>query len=309
MKSNRVKFIVSKVSPPDRAALIYVVLAVLWIGCSNHALATVVANPLHLLVAITLKDLMLVMGSGLAIFWMIRGSHQRLTANNQHLRRVHEHAITRLLSTMQMSPLGRTDEVARVPDMAEGLARLVGLQGDTLHDLRVGALLRDIAHLAIPKAHAETKVRLSPKDMASMRQHPQIGLGLLEQAGLSATVLNIVHAHHERWDGFGYPLGLVGEAIPLAARIVSIVDVWNALGSDRGYRAGWPEPEVLAYLKHGAGTQFDPDLTALFLAHYEQLKATLVHPDVVVAATDLPAADIVAAEVHWSNLQREPCHG
>ncbi len=309
MKNNHIKPIVSRVSQPIRSALIYMVLASLWIGCSNHALATVMANPQHLVVAITLKDWLLVMGTALAVFWMLHRSQQQLSAG-QHVRRKHEQVITTLLSTMQMSLLGRNDDVGCVPAMVEGLARLAGIQGDALHDLRVGALLRDVGHLAISKTHGNTWVRLSPKDMASMRRHPQIGRDLLEQAGFSATVLDIVHAHHERWDGFGYPLGLVGEAIPLSARIVSIVDVWNALGSDRGYRAGWPEHEVIAYLKDGAGCQFDPGLTALFLAHYEQLKATAAPSNVCATATDLSEPDAVAgAALMWSTQQVRTCNG
>jgi len=107
--------------------------------------------------------------------------------------------------------------------------------------------------------------------MAQMRRHPEVGREMLEQAGFSAAVTEIVHAHHERWDGMGYPRGLSANAIPLAARIVSIVDVWDALGSDRGYRQGWTTHEVQAYLRGGAGSQFDPELTNLFLTHGEQL--------------------------------------
>lgn len=304
MNTNRMKHMASKVSPPLRAALVYMVLATIWIGCSNHALATILADPRSLLVAITVKDGLLVVGTGLAVFWMLRRSQQQKSAR-QTLRREHEQLITTLLSTMQISQLGRADDVGRVPLMVQGLARLAGVHGDTLHDLRVGALLRDVGHLAIPKAQVDTRVRLNPKEMAQMRRHPQIGHDLLEQAGFATTVLDIVHAHHERWDGFGYPLGLVGEAIPLAARIVSIVDVWTALSSDRGYRAGWPEAEVLAYLEQGAGSQFDPRLTELFLAHYEQLKATVVS----AAAGTVPASGTIMNDALWSPPSREVCHG
>lgn len=86
------------------------------------------------------------------------------------------------------------------------------------------------------------------------------------------------YSHHERWDGSGYPQGLRGEAIPLAARVFSVVDVWDALCSQRVYKPAWPEPEVVAYLREVAGKQLDPRLVELFLAHLDELKALATHP-------------------------------
>ncbi|MDN4481899.1 HD domain-containing phosphohydrolase, partial [Demequina sp. EGI L300058] len=85
--------------------------------------------------------------------------------------------------------------------------------------------------------------------------------------------IDIPYAHHERWDGGGYPRGLRGEEIPLAARVFSIVDVWDALSFPRVYKPAWPEEDVLAYLREAAGSQLDPQLVELFLAHYADLKA------------------------------------
>jgi hypothetical protein len=289
MKTNDMKFIALKISPPFRAAIITFALATTWIGGLDHALATLKANPLALLLVISAKGWLFVAGTSLLVFWMARRSQRQLLSASQNLRDDQERVITRLLSTMQMSLQGHGDDADRVAHMAVGLARLAGVGGDTLHDLKVGALLRDVGHLAVPKAPVDTRWRLSPKEMAQMRRHPQIGYDLLEQARFPATVLHVVRAHHERWDGLGYPLGLAGEAIPLAARIVGIVDVWNALSSDRGCRAGWAEAEVLAYLEHGAGSQFDPALTALFLAHYRQLKVAAAPPGTSVEHADIPA--------------------
>jgi len=96
---------------------------------------------------------------------------------------------------------------------------------------------------------------------------------LLQQVDFLREAGDIPHSHHERWDGTGYPQGLHGEAIPLAARIFSVVDVWDALVTARVYKPAWPESEVLDYLRQVAGSQLDPDLVALFLAHYDELKA------------------------------------
>jgi response regulator RpfG family c-di-GMP phosphodiesterase len=109
--------------------------------------------------------------------------------------------------------------------------------------------------------------------MAHMRTHPQIGRELMEQVDFLRQATDIPYAHHERWDGTGYPRGLRGEEIPLAARIFSIVDVWDALSFPRVYKPAWPEQEVLTYLREAAGSQLDPHLVKLFLDHYQEIKA------------------------------------
>ena len=130
--------------------------------------------------------------------------------------------------------------------MAVGLARLAGVHGQALHDLSLGALLHDIGKLAIPDAILLKPGKLDEDEMAVMRKHPQLGYELTQKVDFLREAGDIPHSHHERWDGTGYPQGLRGEQIPLAARIFSIVDVWDALITPRVYKAAWPEAEVLA---------------------------------------------------------------
>ena len=258
-----------------RMTLIYLALATAWIGLSDRALGSLIADPRRLMMATTLAGWLFVLGTGIMLFWMMgRGQRQRPSVTHHIVQDDHERMTDFLLYAMKLARGDSGEHARRVAHLAEGLGRLAGLRGEDLRDLKCGALLRDVGHLATPKAHIEKLTRLTPKEMAQMRQHPQVGHNLLEKAGFPPTVIDIVHAHHERWDGFGYPRGLSGEAIPLAARIVSIVDVWEALGSDRGYRRGWPKSDVLAYMQQGAGCQFDPELTALFIAHCDQLTCT-----------------------------------
>ncbi len=101
-----------------------------------------------------------------------------------------------------------------------------------------------------------------------MRRHPELGAEILRPVrifGGSPGVCEIVLAHHERWDGAGYPRGLRGEQIPFAARVFSVVDVYDALSSDRPYRPAWPKEKVLEYLRERSGTEFDPRVVAVFL--------------------------------------------
>jgi HD-GYP domain-containing protein (c-di-GMP phosphodiesterase class II) len=97
-----------------------------------------------------------------------------------------------------------------------------------------------------------------------MKKHPVYALDMLSLIPFLQPVLDIPYAHHERWDGSGYPLGLKGNAIPQAARIFMVVDVWDALNSDRPYRPRWSEERTLAYIQEQAGKEFDPQVVEAF---------------------------------------------
>jgi HD-GYP domain-containing protein (c-di-GMP phosphodiesterase class II) len=131
--------------------------------------------------------------------------------------------------------------------------------------LRRGALLHDIGKMGIPDAILHKPGPLDDAEWAIMRQHPHLAYDMLHTIDYLRPALDIPLAHHEWWNGSGYPLGLAGEAIPRAARLFAIVDVWDALRSDRPYRAAWPADKVRAYLAERSGTQFDPQLLAAFL--------------------------------------------
>lgn len=269
-----------KITIRPGVAIVYVAFATVLLGLSTSVLEAFIHDRELVLITATVKEWLFVLVTIVGLSWMATRGRWRESSTSHAERDDRERVVTVLLSTMQMSRMNWGDDSGRVRHMVEGLGRLAGLGEKALRDLRTGALLRDVGHLAIPQAHVEKRVRLTSSEMTQMRRHPQIGSQMLKDAGFSPMVTDIVHAHHERWDGFGYPHGLVAEAIPLAARVVSIVDVWHALGSDRGHRSGWTEDEVLSYLRQGAGSQFDPELTALFLTHYELLKTSAAQANV-----------------------------
>jgi len=107
-----------------------------------------------------------------------------------------------------------------------------------------------------------------------MRRHPEDGRDFLRKVAYLEPALDVPYAHHERWDGTGYPRGLRGEEIPLAARVFAVADAYDALTSDRPYRAAWPEEDVLEHLRRCAGKEFDPQVVAVFLAGRAGEKAT-----------------------------------
>ena len=153
----------------------------------------------------------------------------------------------------------------RVAAMSERLARAMGLDEEAVLQVRRGALLHDIGKLAVPDAILLKPGPLDGEERAVMQTHPVVARDLLSGVKFLEPSLSIPYAHHERWDGTGYPEGLAGEEIPLAARIFSVVDHWEALTSDRPYRSGLPQEEVVSYLRRGAGTIFDPQVVRVFL--------------------------------------------
>jgi HD-GYP domain-containing protein (c-di-GMP phosphodiesterase class II) len=154
----------------------------------------------------------------------------------------------------------------RVMEKTLQLAQAVGVSEGELEQMRRGALLHDIGKMGIPDAILLKPGQLTDDEWGLMRQHPRYAYELLSPIAYLRPALDIPYCHHERWDGSGYPRQLKGEAIPLAARIFAVVDVWDALRSDRPYRAGWPDDQVLAYLRDQAGQHFDPRIVTAFLA-------------------------------------------
>ena len=144
------------------------------------------------------------------------------------------------------------------------LAKAMGINGEDLVHIRRGSLLHDIGKMGIPDDILLKPGPLTADEWEIMRKHPVYAYELLSPIMFLRPALDIPYCHHEQWDGSGYPRGLIGEQIPLAARIFAIVDVWDALRSDRPYRASWPEEKVIEYILGRTGSQFDPQIVALF---------------------------------------------
>ncbi len=162
----------------------------------------------------------------------------------------------------------------RVTTMTLKLAQAIGLPNDELVHIRRGALLHDIGKMAVPDHILQKPGVLSAEEQMIIREHPVTAYHLLSPIPFLQPALDIPYYHHEKWDGTGYPHGLKGEAIPLAARLFAVVDVWDALRSDRPYRRGWTTADVRTYIQSQAGTHFDPHVVDVFLALLEHEEAT-----------------------------------
>jgi putative two-component system response regulator len=153
----------------------------------------------------------------------------------------------------------------RVTEMTVRLARALGIDGADIEHIRRGALLHDIGKMGVPDAILLKPGPLNDEEWAVMRRHPTMAYELLAPIPYLRQSLDIPRCHHEKWDGSGYPRGLSGTAIPVAARIFAVVDVWDALSNDRPYRKAWPPEMVYQHLASLAGSHFDPIVVMTFL--------------------------------------------
>ena len=167
---------------------------------------------------------------------------------------------------------GHTD---RVTNLALRLATRVGLDTSTLQALRWGGYLHDIGKLAVPDQILLKPGKLDAQEWAAMQGHVSEGERFAEALGfLPQVACDVISGHHERWDGTGYPRGLQGEQIPFAGRLFALCDVYDALTSDRPYKAAWTHQEALSEIGVQAGRHFDPELCAVFLQVFPDAGAT-----------------------------------
>jgi putative nucleotidyltransferase with HDIG domain len=153
----------------------------------------------------------------------------------------------------------------RVTDMTVALANNIGISGDQLENIRRGALLHDIGKVGVPDEILHKPGKLTDDEFAIIKQHPQFAFEMLSDISFLQKAIEIPYCHHEKWDGSGYPRGLSKTEIPIAARIFAIVDVWDAITSDRIYRKAMTKEESIEVIQAGKGTHFDPDIVDVFM--------------------------------------------
>jgi len=202
-----------------------------------------------------------------------RRLEERVREQTAAIRRGQEETIHRLLSASLWRDEETGTHIRRVGLLSEVLARVAGWSVAEAENIRLAAPMHDIGKIGIPDAILRTPGPLSPEKFRIIQRHTLVGAKIL--AGSEGPMLKMAEEialdHHERWDGGGYPAGLAGYAIPEAARIVAIVDEYDALTHDRVYRPAMPEERALAIMQQGAGTHFDPLLLAVFFANLSEL--------------------------------------
>ncbi len=190
---------------------------------------------------------------------------EKLRLSNEELVLAYNSTIEGWSNALDMRDSETEGHSRRVADGAVRLARAMGVQPVELMHIWRGALLHDIGKMAIPDDILLKRGPLTEDEWQVIRQHPQNAYNYLSSITFLRPALEIPYAHHERWDGAGYPRRLSQKQIPLAARIFSIVDVWDALTSDRPYRPAWPKEKALDYICEQSGKHFDPQVVDAFL--------------------------------------------
>jgi PAS domain S-box-containing protein/putative nucleotidyltransferase with HDIG domain len=190
---------------------------------------------------------------------------ENLQQSNRQLSRAYDATIEGWSRALDLRDNETQGHSQRVTEMSLELARALGLPEEQLMQVRRGALLHDIGKMGIPDKILLKRGALTDDERQAMQRHPEYAYEMLYPIEFLRPALAIPLHHHEWWDGTGYPFELKGEQIPLQARIFAVVDVWDALRSDRPYRKAWPVEKVREHIKAGAGSQFDPAIVAKFL--------------------------------------------
>jgi len=189
---------------------------------------------------------------------------ENLQASNRELVRAYDTTIEGWSHALDLRDKETEGHTRRVTEMMLRLARAFGLPEEELVHIRRGCLLHDIGKMGVPDHILLKPGELTEEEWTRMRTHPQYAYEMLKPISFLAPALDIPYCHHEKWDGTGYPRGLKGEEIPLAARSFAVVDVWDALTSDRPYRLAWSKEDAFAYIREQSGKYFDPQAVDLF---------------------------------------------
>jgi putative two-component system response regulator len=195
---------------------------------------------------------------------------ENLRNANKRLSDAYEATIEGWSHAMDLRDRETEGHSRRVTELSIRLAQAMGMSEEEIVHLRHGALLHDMGKIGIPDSILHKPDNLTEQEWAIMRQHPRFAFEMLNSIEYLREALEIPYFHHEKWDGTGYPQGLKGEQIPIAARIFAVADVWDALTSDRPYRPAWSREAALGYIQEQSGKHFDPRVVELFFKVIQQ---------------------------------------
>ncbi|MCI0552769.1 MAG: response regulator [Anaerolineae bacterium] len=201
-------------------------------------------------------------------FRRLREEHAQLESALLALQHTYDTTIEGWVQALDLRDKESEGHTRRVTDMTVQLARIMGIDEETLSHYRRGALLHDVGKLGIPDSILHKNGSLTDEELAIMRRHPQYAFQWLSRIDYLRPALEIPYCHHEKWDGSGYPRGMKGEEIPLEARIFAVVDVWDALLSDRPYKTARPAKKAAEFIRSQKNIHFDPKIVDIFLEHF-----------------------------------------
>ena len=261
-------------------------------GTTKTAIAAMTAGAFGYLVKpVQQEELLVQVSRGLEWrqLWLERRAYtqsleKKVIEQTRVIRQAHEETIHRLVAATMCRDEETGAHIVRSGLCTEVLARAAGWSDTEAQRIRLAAPMHDIGKIGIPDAILQKPGRLTAEEYDVMKTHTTIGADVL--TGSQSPVLQLAREialnHHERWDGKGYPAGLAGDAIPVAARMVSIVDVYDALTHDRVYRRAFSEEQALTMMREQQGAQFDPLLLTVFFTVLEEVhELSMQNPDEV----------------------------
>lgn len=192
--------------------------------------------------------------------------YRDLLSAHETLSEAYDATIEGWAKILELHDLEAEGHARRVTEQTVKLARAFGLNDEEILHIQRGALLHDIGKLGVPDQIVLKPGSLTDEEWALMRKHPQYAYEMLVSIDYLKPALDIPYCHHEKWDGTGYPQGLKGDQIPLAARLFAVIDVWDALCSDRPYRQKWNSEDVYEYIRSLSGKHFDPKVVEVFFS-------------------------------------------
>ncbi len=225
----------------------------------------------------------------------------------QKLSKLHLRTIEALALAIEAKDQTTGEHLQRVRIYAMELARELQLTEDETEALQAASVLHDIGKLAVPEHIIAKPGKLTPEEFEKMKIHPIVGAEILEQVDFPYPVVPIVRAHHEKWDGSGYPYGLKGEAIPIGARILSAVDCLDALASDRQYRKALPLDDAMAKVVSESGISFDPRVVEVLQRRYVELENLATQQPVQTPpklSTDIKVARGLAPDAGFAESEK-----
>jgi putative nucleotidyltransferase with HDIG domain len=244
----------------------YLLFACAWVAVTDSVVSSFAPDQVTEDRLELVKGLAFVVASAVFVYVMARRYLGRAEATTARLAQAYDETLAGWAAALDIRDHSTGAHTARVTALTVELGRRLGLSPEDIEQLRRGAILHDIGKMGLPDRVLTKPGPLDEDEWMLMRQHPDLAVEMLKSISFLAPAVVVPAAHHERWDGTGYPRGLAGEDIPVFARIFAVVDVYDALTSERPYRQPLNRDDALAYIESGSGTHFEPQVALEFVA-------------------------------------------
>ncbi|MDD2858669.1 MAG: HD domain-containing protein [Candidatus Nanopelagicales bacterium] len=249
---------------PLKLVAVFVLVSLVWIFASDQVVDAIFTDAAARTTAQSLKGIAYVVVTSAVLFLALRFYVIKLNAEHAALEDAWDETILGWALAMDARESQLASHSQRVADLTLRLAQHAGIPTTELRTIYRGALLHDVGKLGVPESVLSHPGRLDDAQWALIKQHPENAMRMLAPISFLHDALDIPHCHHEQWDGSGYPRGLSGDAIPYAARLFAVVDVYDAVTAFRPYHASRTHDEAMAIIRSESGTHFDPAIVTLF---------------------------------------------